>query len=191
MKKLIFIVFILACSQVSAQYDKIITKQNIVYLGRVVRISAETNRCAVQQLDGNIVVVPIDQIAEIHRGGQVLDFTTNIRYRIEKQRPFLPLLALSIGSGIYSVTKFRDYRDNKEKADLALDEIQDEDDSDYTYLNDQSRKDLAWGVISALACVGSTYLALRPVEVRIPVRPFTFSMQPMIYPDRIQFSFSW
>ena len=45
-------------------------------------------------------------------------------------------------------------------------------------LKDQSKNDMAWCVVSGLLSLGSLYVALRPMEVKIPIARIKLSAVP-------------
>ncbi len=95
-------------------------------------------------------------------------------YYLEVRRPFLPFVVLGIATGAYALGKYREYQDKKTQAEQAIDDLPGQG-QDYTYLDDQSKKALAWSIVSGLFSVGSFYVALRPLEVKVPIGKINLS----------------
>ena len=164
MKKGLFLIyFIILTGQLWAA-DLIITKSNRRYYGTVVKRVEDT--FVIRTAEGAEVNLNLDEISEIHRGDTVLDFKTNMRYKIEKQRPLLPLAVLGIATGVYAINQYGVYQDKKE-------EFSDPEDTR------SADKYLAYSLASALVSAGSFYFALKPVEVRVPHGQLKISVAPM------------
>jgi hypothetical protein len=150
--------------------DTIITKQNRKYQGKVVKNTEKG--FVIQTLDGSMVVLAKSGIAKIYRDNKLLDFETGMSYYVEVKRPFLPLGILGIGSGIYAVNRFQAYQDNRREAakydTLSL---------GAEYLG-QSKKNLALGIVSTIVSLGSFYIALRPLEMKVPIGKIRMSAVP-------------
>ncbi len=145
--------------------DLIVTKKGKKIRGTVTEISQKGN-FAIRTDEGPIVVIAKKDISKIYRPDKtILDFEEGTRYILEKKHPFLPFVVLGLASGGYGISKYQDYRDNKERARKELEEL--DEGSDYTNLNDQSKKDLAWCVVSGLFSVGSFAMAFKPLEFKI------------------------
>ena len=160
MRKIYFI--LLTCclwSQLSA-VDRIITKNNRSYRGKVV--NRVDDKFVIKTVEGDEIRLPVDEVSEIQRGDVILDFNTYMRYRIEKQRPLLPLAILGIATGVYAINQYGVYQDKKTEYD------QKRLDANAEPLENPG-KYLAYSIASALVSAGSFYFALKPVEVRVPV----------------------
>jgi len=153
--------------------DTIVTKKNRKYYGKVIKIIERG--FVVRTVDGNVIVIPQDHISKIFRDNKVLDFEKKMSYYREVRHPFLPFMVLSVATGVYSVKRFQDYKEHHRQAE---DEKLKNAGPDYTNLNDQSKRDLAWSVVSALFSAGSFFVALRPMEVRVPIGRINLSMMP-------------
>jgi hypothetical protein len=144
--------------------DTIVTKQNKKYYGTV--IDRNDKGFVMRTNEGHMVVIPVDRISRIIRNNLVYDLETQSKYYLEKRHPFLPFVVLGLASGIYSVRKYQDYKDHHAMAEA---EKMESAGPEYTNLKDQSRKDLAWCIVSGLFSAGSFYIALRPMEVKVPM----------------------
>jgi len=164
MRKWICIFLILCLMIPSLSADIIITKQNKKYHGKVIRVTEKG--FVVRTTDGSVIVLPKNHVSKIFRGNKVLDLEKKMSYYVEIRRPYLPFAVLGIATGVYAVKKFQDYKDHKEQADRIKKK---EGASDHQYLADESKKDLAWCIVSGLFSVGSFYVALRPMEVKVPI----------------------
>jgi hypothetical protein len=162
MKRLIY-VFLLFCVVTQAMgTDTIVTKRGRKFQGKVIRIIEKG--FVVRTTDGSVIVLPKDNISKIYRDNKVLDFEEGMSYYLEVRRPFLPFIVLAITSGAYCVDRYSQYRKDRDEADEAVGD----EDKELQYLN-SSKKALAASIISGLFCVGSFYIAIRPMEVRIPI----------------------
>ena len=141
--------------------DIIVTKAKKKYHGKVIKIT-DNGGYVVRVTDGTVIVLPKTSISKIIRDNTILDFEAGMRYYLEVRRPFLPFAVLGVATGIYSINKFQDYSEHKKLAD----EQEDEADADWLQ---ESKKDLAWGIVSGLFCIGSFFIALRPLEVKVPM----------------------
>ena len=161
--KRVICVFLLLCvvSQVMAT-DTIVTKKGRKFQGKVIRIIEKG--FVVRTTEGSVIVLPKENISKIYRDNKVLDFEEGMSYYLEVRRPFLPFIVLAITSGAYCIDRYGQYRDDREDADAVMND----EDKELQYLN-SSKKALAASIISGLFCVGSFYIALRPMEVRIPI----------------------
>ena len=164
MRKWICIILILCLMIPSLHADIIITKQNKKYHGKVIRVTEKG--FVIRTTDGSVIVLPKNYVSKIFRGNKVLDLEKKMSYYVEIRRPYLPFAVLGIATGVYAIRRFQDYKDHKDQADFALQEA---DAADHQYLADESKKDLAWCIVSGIFSVGSFYVALRPMEVRVPI----------------------
>ena len=160
--KRVICVFLLFCavSQVLAT-DTIVTKRGRKFQGKVIRIIEKG--FVIRTTEGSVIVLPKDNISKIYRDNKVLDFEEGMSYYLQVRRPFLPFIVLAITSGAYCIDRYGQYRNDREDADEAVG-----DEEELQYL-DSSKKALAASIISGLFCVGSLYIALRPMEVRVPI----------------------
>lgn len=171
MKRVLYIFFLFFCfipQVVSA--DVIVMKNKKRYQGTVVRIAGEDkDKYVVKTVDGTLIVLARDDISKIIReDNSIWDFEEKMRYFLKVRRPFLPFIILGVAAGAYGVKKFQDYRDHHRMAqDVLKGEVGPGD--DYTYLNDQSKKDLAWCVVSGLFSAGSFLISFKSMEVKIPI----------------------
>lgn len=140
--------------------DLIVTKTGSKYQGKVIKIIEKG--FVVRTVEGTVHVIPKSNLSKIYRGNKVLDFEENMSYYLEVRRPFLPFIVLGLATGAFSVKNFQDYRKHRDQ----YDQIQDESKSDYLK---KSNKELAYGIVSGLFSVGSFYIALRPMEVKVPI----------------------
>ena len=161
MKRVICVILLFCVvSQVLAT-DVIVTKKGRKFQGKVIRIIEKG--FVVRTTDGSVIVLPKNNISKIYRDNKVLDFEEGMSYYLEVRRPFLPFIVLAITSGAYCIDRYGQYRNDKEDAEDAVG-----DEDELQYLN-SSKKALAATIISGLFCVGSFYIALRPMEVRVPI----------------------
>jgi hypothetical protein len=173
MRRLLFILITLVfVSQTFAQ-DVITKKDGVVIHGRVVKRA--NNAFAVRTNEGNLVVIKEADVASIQRGKLLMDFERQLRFRVEKRRPFLPFLIITGVSAAYGVQKYKDYEKHRDEADEQK-AIFGEDNEEYINLNDKSKRDMAMTVISGVVSLGTAYIALRPIEVKTPLGPLNLSM---------------
>lgn len=151
--------------------DIIETKTNKVYKGKIIKTSEKG--LAVRTEEGNTVVIPKNQLARIQREKKVYDFLSGEIYYLEKRRPFLPFSVFSVSLGVYSVTKFQDYQRNHKKA-----EEEKKEDPDVQNLKDESGKDLAVSIGLGICSVATFILALKPIEVKVPVGKISMNVTP-------------
>ena len=170
MKRAICIILLLCFATQVIAADIIVTKKNHRYEGKIVKTTK--GGLLVRTLEGSVVVIPVKDISRIYRGNKIHDFEEGLSYYLEVRRPFLPFIVLSIASGYYAVQKYRDYRDHKEQSEVELPE------EDMQNLKDQSKSDMAWCVVSGLLAAGSLWVALRPLEVKIPIARIRVSATP-------------
>ena len=169
MKRMICIFFcILLVGQTLAD-DIIVTKRGRKYHGKVIRITEKG--FVVRTVEGSVIVLPKVNISKIYRENKVLDFEEGMSYYLEIRRPFLPFVVLGIASGAYAVNRFNAYKDEKDRiklGDAAQSGVKDTDDKSSTYL--------AWSIVSGLFSIGSFYVAIRPMEVKVPIGRLKLSM---------------
>ncbi len=140
--------------------DTIVTTDKKKYEGKIVKRSEKSY--VVRTTDNQMVIVPRNNLWRIYQGEDVIDFKEKMRYKVKVGRPYMPLSILGVAAGIYSVTEFNRYSKNKKKYEAQEEENQ----ADYLGKSNQA---LATGIASAIISVGSFYIALKPVEMKIPV----------------------
>lgn len=160
MKKWITILLVLALAGQAIAADVILTKQGRRYHGKVIRVTEKG--FVVRTVEGSVIVIPKQNVTKIYRDNKVLDFEEGMSYYLEVRRPFLPFVALSVVSGIYGVGKINDYNEKQKQAD----QLEAEARADYLK---KSKQDLAMGIVAGLFSVGSFIIAIRPMEVRVPI----------------------
>ncbi|MBN2415011.1 hypothetical protein JXO52_04180 [bacterium] len=171
MQRLLMILFFsLLLAGTGFATDIIVTKTGARIEGKVLKRTDD--QWAFRRLDGSITIFKTADISQFIRGKYIYDFEKKIQFIVEKRRPFLPFLVLSAGTGYYAVQKFQDYRKHRDEAEA------DNLGPDYQNLQDESKKDMAFGIISGLFCAGSIYIALRPVEVKTALSTFKLSATP-------------
>lgn len=181
MKKIVCISLLFIMASYTLAADVIITKQNKKYEGKVVKTT--TKSLIVELVNGTIIVVPKDDIAEVRRGKYIFDFEKKMRYYMEVHHPFIPLMVLAIASGAYSVKKFGEYKDERER---IKNETPDQVEKN---TSDRSSEFLALGVVSVLLCAGSFYISLKPMEVKVPIGRIKISAA--ISGNRVMLSFNF
>ena len=160
MKKWISILNIFALVGQAFSADVILTKQGRKYHGKVIRMTEKG--FVVRTVEGSVIVIPKQNVTKIYRDNKVLDFEEGMSYYLEVRRPFLPFVALSVVSGIYAVGRINDYKEKQNEAD----QLEAEARADYLK---KSNQDLAMGIVAGLFSVGSFIIAIRPMEVRVPI----------------------
>lgn len=150
--------------------DIIVTKKGARVEGKIV--DRRQNKYVLKRADGSLTIFDAADISMIIRDNHILDFEKKVHFLIEKRRPYLPFLVLTAATGYYSVKKFQDYAKHRDEADAES------PGTDYQNLKDESKKDLAYGIVSGLFCIGSFYVALKPVEVKTVIGTFQLSATP-------------
>ncbi len=171
MRRLIYIVIFLAVVSQCFGQDIIMTKQNKKYKGKVIKLTEKG--FIIQLIDGTIIVVPKSDISEIHRGKMIIDLEKKMRYYKEVHHPFLPLLVLGISAGVYSIKKFDDYQDERDR----IKEYNEKKEAtpELKNIDDNSGEYLTHCIISGLLSLGSIYISFKPMEVTIPIGPIKMS----------------
>jgi hypothetical protein len=169
MKKAMCLILLFLFMPMVLKADRIILKNKKIINGKVVKIVEKG--FVVKTVEGSVIVIPQNTIAQIHRGNKIIDFETGMSYRIDTRRPFLPFFVLGVASGAYSVKRFGDYQDIHKKYGSVP------GDSETKNTND-SKKAMAEGIVSGLLSAGSFFVALRPVEVRVPIGKIKISAVP-------------
>jgi hypothetical protein len=125
--------------------------------------------------DGNAILLPKAKISKIYRGNELIDLEAGMRYRITVNRPFLPFAILGAASGGYAVKRYRDYQKAHDSAESEI--IEQNLDSTTQNTKDEKKilaESILWGILS----VGSFYVALKPVEVKVPIGRVNLSVSP-------------
>ena len=178
MKKIAILVLLFALLPQLVRSDVIVTKQNQKYNGKVIKMTEKG--FVVRLTTGDAIVLSRDKVAKIYRGNELIDLEMGMRYRITVNRPFLPFAILGFASGGYAVKRFRDYQKTHDSAEQ---ELVDEGLSDTSNTKDEKKilaESILWGIVS----VGSFYVALKPVEVKVPIGRLNVSVAP----NKIQFA---
>lgn len=183
MKKWFIVILVLFVGAQVFGQDTIVTLKKKKYQGRVVERTPDG--LVMRTIDGNRLVIPTDNIAKIIRGNTVYDFEERVKYYMEVRRPFLPFIVLGVAAGAYGIKKYQDYSNNRQKRQDAL--AGGGIPQDYQYLDDQSKRDLAWCIVSGLFSVGSFYVAFKPMEVKVPIGPINIGF----HPKGVTLVFSW
>ena len=171
MKRVFLLLMILVLVPQLFALDVIETRNHQKYYGKVV--GRKGNGFLLRTREGSVVVIPNSNILSIKQGNNVYDFESGMKYHVETKRPFLPLAVLGAASGYYAVKKFQDYdKHNKEKQEAEKGQ------GGVTYSGVQPSSDMAKGIVSSLLCVGSFYVALRPMEVKVPLGKIKISAAP-------------
>lgn len=171
MRKFVFIIIFFAVAAHCFSQDLIITKQDKKYKGKVVKLTEKG--FILRLVDGTIIVVPKKDIVRIHRGKMIIDLEKKMRYYKEVHHPYLPLLVLGIAAGAYSIKKIGDYQNEKDRIKKHAKEM--ELNPALKNIDDNSGEYLTHCIISGLLCLGSSYIAFRPMEVTIPIGPIKMS----------------
>jgi len=172
MKRFFFILLLLSAPFLSAS-DIVETRQNQEYKGKILKRADKG--LVIRTDEGSAMVIPLENIARIWRGNKLLDFTTGQSYFVEKRHPYLPFSILGIACAAYSVNRFQEYSRGQKRAD---DENQQAGVTPGTQNTRASSKALAAGIVSGLLSAGSFYVALRPLEVRVPTGKISISAAP-------------
>lgn len=173
MKKFVCMFLLFCFVPMAFGADLILLRNGQQYRGQVTKIVEKG--FVVKTIEGNVIVIPKSNIAKIYRDNKVLDFESGESYYLERKRPFLPFIVLSVATGAYAVRKYQDYQDNSKK---SKEEVVDTGQSDLQNFKDQSKKDLAWSIGSGLFCIGSLYVAFKPIEVKVPIGKINLSATP-------------
>jgi hypothetical protein len=164
MKAVAMIVTMGLCANALA-LDTIITKQNKKYQGKVVKNTAKG--FVIQTTDGSMIILPKQDVTQIYRDNKLLDFEAGMSYYIDVKHPFLPLGILGIGAGIYAVNRFQAYQENQRETSATGEQNL-----------SSSKTALALGIASTIVSLGSFYVALRPLEMKVPIGKIKMSVMP-------------
>ncbi len=167
---IIFVVIFFWCGQLLAQ-DIVVTKQGARV--RCKLLKRTESKWAFQREDGTIGIFEMNQISKIIRGNHEYDLEKKIQFVVTKRRPYLPLLLVTGLAGATAYTKFVDYKRHHDKAEADRLALGDD------YVNTGitlATQDMALGILSGLVCLGTGYIAFKPVEFRTAVGTFRISM---------------
>ena len=173
MKRLLYVLILLGFASHLAGADVIETKTNRKYNGKIIKIVDD--KIVIKTEEGNMVGIPKSSLARITRGKEVFDFVSGERYYLEVRRPFLPFMVVSVACGAYSVVKYQDYQRSHARFEKQKQEA---DAADATNLQDTSKKDLSTSVILAVCSAGTFIMALKPMEVKVPIGKIKIGMTP-------------
>lgn len=151
------------------QGDIIVTHKNQKYNGKVVKITEKG--FVIQLIDGNAIVLPKDNVSMIYRGNELLDLKNGMRYRISVNRPYLPFAVLGAASGGYAIKRYNDYQKVRKNAKSELQGLGPD-----TQNTKDEKKILAESILWGIVSVGSFYIALKPVEMKIPIGRINLSV---------------
>lgn len=164
---LIFILLLLMASRIFA-LDILETRKGAKYRGKIVKVqnTKEGKAFVMKTEQGSTIAIFQKNVARIYRGNQVIDLVTGERYYLQVRRPYLPFAVLGIASGAYAVNRFQEYNRLHDKAEKERREAGVDDDT----INTKDQKNaMAAGIVSSIVCVGSIYIAIRPMEIKVPI----------------------
>jgi len=167
MKRILTLLVLLALTSSLTGADLIETKNNRKYNGKIVKTVGD--KVVIKTDEGNMIGIPRSSLSKVIRGNEVFDFEAGERYYLEIRRPFLPFTIVSVACGAYSLVKFQDYQRNRRENQPG--------ESGETNLK-ASKKDLNWGIILAVCSVGTFIMAIKPMEVKVPIGKIKLSMTP-------------
>ena len=153
--------------------DVIVTNQNRKFEGKVVK--RVKSKLVVRTNEGSAVMIPVDKISKIYRGNKVIDFQTKESYYIETRRPFLPFMVLGAVSAAYSVNRFQEYNRIHNAANTELDDLGANPGEKTTK---DSTKPMATGIVAGLFSVGCFYIAMKPMELKVPMGKLKVGASP-------------
>jgi hypothetical protein len=167
MKRILTVLVLLALTSSLTGADLIETKNNRKYNGKIVKIVDD--KVVIKTDEGNMIGIPKSSLSRITRGKEVFDFSAGERYYLEVRRPFLPFMVVSVACGAYSVVKFQDYQRNRRENPSG--------ENGETNLK-ASKKDLNTGIILAICGAGTFVMAIKPMEVKVPIGKIKLGMAP-------------
>jgi hypothetical protein len=167
MKRILYVLILLAVTSSLTGADLIETKNNRKYNGKIVKIVED--KVVIKTDEGNMIGIPKSSLSRITRGKEVFDFDAGERYYLEVRRPFLPFMVVSMACGAYSVVKYQDYQKNRKENQPGA--------NGETNLK-ASKKDLGTGIILAACSVGTFIMAIKPMEVKVPIGKIKLGMAP-------------
>jgi len=172
MKKLAVLVLVFCMAGALAAKDTIVTRQNKKYYGVV--IDRKGGHFVIRITDGSIVEIPEENVSKITRDNVVYDLEAGLKYYLEVKRPFLPFVVLGVAAGAYAVKRFNDYADLHREAEEELAQ----GGAVGAVINTRDQKQaIAEGIVSTLFSVGSFYIAVRPMKVKVGMGTIELSMQ--------------
>ncbi len=170
MKKLCAALAVLLMGVQFAAADVIKTKNGRTYNGTIVK--TVDGKVVIRTDEGNMIGIPRTSLASVRRGKEVFDFETGERYYYEVRRPFLPFTVLSVACGAYSVIQFQEYKKEKDRIEKL------ERENEATSLSDKSGQHMTAGIVLAVCSAGSFIMAIKPMEVKVPVGKIKVGMSP-------------
>jgi len=168
LKYAMYVVLLIGMTEQCLASDLFLTRNSGRVRGRVVQ--RQGSRFVIRTDDGRTIGLDINDILEIRRNDIILDFQTKMRYRIETQRPLMPLAILGVAAGAFAVKSYNDY--TKEKDRINNNPFPDID------MSDKSGTYMAYTIVSGLVSAGSFYFAFRPVQTRVPIGQLKLSAGP-------------
>jgi hypothetical protein len=171
MKKVFCFFLLFAIGAQIAAADVIETKNGRTYNGKIIK--TVDGKVVIQTDEGSMIGIPRTSLARVRRGKEVFDFVTGERYYYEVRRPFLPFTVLSVACGAYSVIQFQEYRKEKKNYD-----DQKKEQPDVQNLQDKSGQHMTAGIVLAICSTGTFLMAVKPMEVKVPVGKIKIGMAP-------------
>jgi hypothetical protein len=171
MKKLVAALAVLLIGVQIAAADVIETKNGRTYNGAIVK--TVDGKVVIRTDEGSMIGIPRTSLARVRRGKEVFDFVTGERYYYEVRRPFLPFTVLSVACGAYSVIQLQEYQKEKKRYN---DEKKEQ--PDVQNLNDKSGQHMTAGIVLGVCSAGSFIMAIKPMEVKVPVGKIKIGMSP-------------
>ena len=162
MRKFIILIILCVAPRIFS-LDILETRKGIKYSGTIVRVqdTKEGRAFVMKTTQGSTVALLQKHIARIRRGNEIIDLLTGERYYQEIRRPYLPFAVLGIASGVYAVNRFQEYNRLHESELAGVD-------PETINTNDQKNA-MAAGIVSSIISVGSFIVAIRPMEIRVPI----------------------
>ena len=164
MKKCIATILLISFITQPVMADVIITNQNRKFEGEVLK--RVKSKLVVRTKEGSAVMIPVEHVSKIYRGNKVIDFQTKESYYIEKRRPFLPFMVLGAVSAAYSVNRFQEYNRLHSAANVELNQL---GANPGEKTSNDTTKPMALGIVAGLFSAGCFYIAMRPMELKVPI----------------------
>ena len=167
MRKLIILIILCVAPRIFS-LDILETRKGMKYSGKIVKVqdTKEGRAFVMKTTQGSTVALLQKHIARIRRGNEIIDLLTGERYYQEIRRPYLPFAVLGIASGVYAVNRFQEYNRLHDKAEQESELAGVDPETINT--NDQKNA-MAAGIVSSIISVGSFIVAIRPMEIRVPI----------------------
>jgi len=148
--------------------DILETRKGTKYRGKIVKVqNTKKGKAFVMKTEqGSTIAIFQKNIARIYRDNQVINLITGERYYMQVRRPFLPFAVLGIASGAYAVNRFQEYNRIHKEAEKELEEA---GEGDGTINTSDQKNAMAAGIVSSIVSVGSLYIAIRPMEIKVPI----------------------